>query len=846
MRVLVTFLIAGLLLFTVQPAFSAGTVSSGSKAVPADVQNLMGTGGPDDYGYTWIDSDEPGGPVFQWVDITGIGTEVTGLADDNSVGPFMIGFDFPYYWYTVDRFYIGSNGWISFSGSSGHNSAHPFARLPDTRPPNDLLCVLSGDIDFTKGGSCYYYTNNVDTLIVSWIDVSEFYPTPPTSHTFQVILTRADSSITYQYGEQIGDFSAGGSNAFSMGMENSTGTVGLNYFYNPRTVPPPDPPPFADSTAILFVPPDSTSFVAHDIGVVNGLTLQGKGIFLHPDSSSAVWSDLKNFGNQTENIYGGSAIIEDENSATVYTDSIVSTTSIAPSEEVRFDFTDPFIPGTAGQYTAIFGGHLPPGVDIVPANDVLEVEVQAVTYPGELLYDDNLADDGSSWSGDSSGYGNHFIPPIYPTKVQYALASIFQVDAPGYIIVSIYDDDGPGEAPGTILASDTVFVNTPGWKNIDFRADNVVITEGGFYVGVIVTLQSTLWFSMDNNPPRSKRGWELVGGWAPSRSMMENEVMIRAGVTYVFDAIDDVRVDNDGDFVPDLLGEEVFVSGVLTGAAEHYGADPAITYFQDPTGGIGLVATEDDSFPDRTEIIVRGTVGQVEGVTVIENVTDFQFVRYSAPLPTPVAITASDLADSSGEAFEGLFVTLGAARILTEYPDEGADGFVTVVDMAGDTATLFIDMDTDIDGTSAPMDTIVNIRGVVGQFAEETVPYDGYVLMPREENDITFATSIGDGDVPEVRLPTAFTLSQNFPNPFNPSTTVAFEIPGEKQRVSLVIYDIRGRRVKTLVDSELEPGSYKVNWNGRDEDGKTVSSGVYLYTLRGKEGTYTRKMTVLK
>jgi hypothetical protein len=848
MKVLVTSLIVGFLLFTVQPIHSAEAMGSGSKSMAGDDSPIMmGTGGPDDYGYTWIDSDEPGGPTFQWVDITGIGTQVTGLTDDNSVGPFLIGFDFPYYWYTVDRFFIGSNGWISFSGSAGHNSAHPFARLPDSRPPNDLLCVLTGDIDYTKGGTCYYYTNSTDTLIVSWIEAPEFYPTPPSSHTFQVIITRADSSITYQYGEQIGNFSAGGSNAFSMGMENSTGTIGLNYFYNPRATPPPDPPPFADSTVILFTPPDSTAFVVNDIGVVNGLTMEGKGVFLHPDSSEAVWSDLKNFGNQTETAYGASAIIEDEGSATVYTDSIiVSGTPIAPSEVMRFDFTTPFVPGTAGEYTAMFGGHLHPGPDLVPDNDVLEVEVQAVTYPGVLTWDDNLADDGSAWSGDSSGYGNEFIPPLYPTKVQNTTISIFQVDAPGFAIVSVHDDDGLGGAPGTILASDTLFVNAAGMLNVDFSDDNVVIDEGGFFISMIVISQGTLWFGVDNNPPRSKRGWEMVGGWAPSRSSAENDLMIRAGVTYVFDTMEDVRADADGDFVPDMLGEEVFVSGILTGAAEHYGPDPAVTFFQDMTGGVGLVATEDDSFPDRTEIIVTGTVGQVEGVTVIENVSSLQFVRYSAPLPTPVSITSSDLADSTGEAFEGLFATLERVRILSDFPDEGEDGFVTVVDESGDTATVFIDMDTDIDGTTAPTDTIVNITGVVGQFAQETVPYDGYVLMPREENDIEFATGIGDGDEPEVRLPTAFTLSQNYPNPFNPSTTVTFEIPGEKQHVSLVIYDIRGRRVKTLVDGELEPGTYKVNWNGRDEGGKTVSSGIYLYTLRSNEGTYTRKMTVLK
>ena len=117
---------------------------------------------------------------------------------------------------------------------------------------------------------------------------------------------------------------------------------------------------------------------------------------------------------------------------------------------------------------------------------------------------------------------------------------------------------------------------------------------------------------------------------------------------------------------------------------------------------------------------------------------------------------------------------------------------------------------------------------------------------------------IGDdlGD-PGIGLPAAYALYQNYPNPFNPMTTISFEIPdfartsipgaeGERQRVTLVIYDVRGRRVSTLIDSNLEPGSHRVVWNGRNDGGSAVSSGIYLYSLRCGEQSYTRKMVVRK
>jgi hypothetical protein len=98
-------------------------------------------------------------------------------------------------------------------------------------------------------------------------------------------------------------------------------------------------------------------------------------------------------------------------------------------------------------------------------------------------------------------------------------------------------------------------------------------------------------------------------------------------------------------------------------------------------------------------------------------------------------------------------------------------------------------------------------------------------------------------------LPKAYSLSQNYPNPFNPSTTIAFDIPaisGEKQSVNLTVYDIRGRRVRTLINSDLEPGSHKIHWHGRNDRGQSVASGIYLYTLKAGGEIFTRKMIVLK
>ena len=123
-----------------------------------------------------------------------------------------------------------------------------------------------------------------------------------------------------------------------------------------------------------------------------------------------------------------------------------------------------------------------------------------------------------------------------------------------------------------------------------------------------------------------------------------------------------------------------------------------------------------------------------------------------------------------------------------------------------------------------------------------TAAYGFYVL------DFT-PVAIEGGGAPEPGIPGNFLLHQNYPNPFNPETTISFDIPGEpgtKQQVRLIVYDLRGREVKTLVDSRCEPGSHRVVWDGRNERGEPVSSGIYFYSLTAGEHTTARKMIVMK
>jgi hypothetical protein len=109
--------------------------------------------------------------------------------------------------------------------------------------------------------------------------------------------------------------------------------------------------------------------------------------------------------------------------------------------------------------------------------------------------------------------------------------------------------------------------------------------------------------------------------------------------------------------------------------------------------------------------------------------------------------------------------------------------------------------------------------------------------------------------VAEAAAVTSYELAQNYPNPFwseatsrfagNPSTTINFALP-EAAQVSLKIYDIAGQLVQTLVDGVIEAGRHQVVWDGTNQHGVKVASGVYFYQLRAREFKQVRKMSLVR
>ena len=116
--------------------------------------------------------------------------------------------------------------------------------------------------------------------------------------------------------------------------------------------------------------------------------------------------------------------------------------------------------------------------------------------------------------------------------------------------------------------------------------------------------------------------------------------------------------------------------------------------------------------------------------------------------------------------------------------------------------------------------------------------------------EYTSVSSGGESSTKPVVLetedaPLVFSLSQNAPNPFNPETIISYVLP-QSEQVKLVIYNVLGQEIRTLVNALQPAGRYRVVWNSRDDFGRSVSSGIYLYQITAGEFTSTRKMLILK
>lgn len=547
---------------------------------------FAGSGGPDSYGYTWKDSDEPDGPVYSWIDITTTGTLVTGLGDDNIVGPFTMDTDHPFYWYGRKNVWIASNGYIAFNDG---NIASPFPIIPTAGGVNDYIAAFTSDLTFAGDGTtarCYFFDDS-DITIISYHNVpfwTAVFPGTTGDNTFQIILNKQDSTITIQY-----QFLSGltQNNDVLIGIESVVGSVGLQHSID--TYPP-------SNFAIRFYPPVESELMVTD-AAMNWNTRPGNGgeFLIRNGEPLALVANVQNTGNVDLSDFTVNG--EVRNAANqVQVSGSAQVPFVLAIQDVDVDYGVAFDPTTAGTYryastiTGISG-------ELASVNNAITQElvvVDTLLAVRDLKFT-GATDDGVGlgWDGGNGGVAMYIKPPYYPAFASATLARIASTTGVSGYSMKVYDDNGLNGTPGILL--DSVTINAAdvliGDQVIPLNSP-LTITGGGVYV---------LWYmngpginiAEDIVAPFSLQTYEVLGNyWARYRDRENGDFHI--GIRLTQTPVYDIGVNG---FFGIAAGQEI--NGPITVRAwvTNYGNQPATGFPVSYRFGNGTPVTQQYTGP---------------------------------------------------------------------------------------------------------------------------------------------------------------------------------------------------------------------------------------------------------
>ncbi len=326
----------------------------------------------------------------------------------------------------------------------------------------------------------------------------------------------------------------------------------------------------------------------------------------------------------------------------------------------------------------------------------------------------------------------------------------------------------------------------------------------------------------------------------------------------------------------DLNGDgfDDWVVGAVSDNTGGSGAGLALVYKggRGGTPGRGWLATGDFDSDGGTDLVVIN--GDTDTVSVLMNDPNHIFVDTDSPVSEIFTVSGHPIAVASGDVDGDGALDLAILRETQEdvaiYLGNGDGTFQPgAVVMVGPSVSGFALAPRDVYLEDVDLDGVLDLITVLSAWGGVSIRHgvgDGsfqqaaYYVSAELASDVAFGDITGDGlmdmvisdelsaavsvhfhsggsaakvlatDVPSTPTAIAPLLAQNFPNPFNPRTEIRYDLP-VGGRAKLEIFDIRGRKVKTLVDSKLPPGSQKAIWDGRDAHGGEVAAGVYLYRL---------------
>jgi hypothetical protein len=273
---------------------------------------------------------------------------------------------------------------------------------------------------------------------------------------------------------------------------------------------------------------------------------------------------------------------------------------------------------------------------------------------------------------------------------------------------------------------------------------------------------------------------------------------------------------------------------------------------QDATAGIvafqssGPYRTAIDSGRVRMgdRLRITGTLTEFNSLKELSPISSFEVLSRDNALPAAQLVTLAEIV-ANGEAYESELIRLESLSINPAGDAAFVAGKTYMITDASDQSGAVAlrtptASDTNIEGVPIPTGAAL-FEGVLGQFNSAN-PAAGYQLSPILPTDVSTMTGVEEKD---AKLPERFALWQNYPNPFNPTTIIRYDLP-RSSHVQLVIYNLLGKVVRTLVDAKEASGFKQVTWDGANDAGERVTSGIYIYRIEAEGFAATRKPTLLR
>ncbi len=743
--------------------------------------------GPDEYGYYCYDSYDVGydfAPVYNWIEIDptygGSGTSLN-LYDNGDTGDtedVSLPFSFNFYGIPYNMISVCSNGWIAPGGSS--QASFMNSPIPGPQGPSPMIAPFWDDLKTSTGNVFYYHDTSLHMFIIEWSHLQN--DEDNYEETFQMMILdpvyystpTGDAEIIFQYkvinNTSAGNYPGNHGQYSSVGLEDHTGTIGLEYTFNNSY--PTAAKPLQNELALKFT---TEGLIIQDPPIAN-LSHDSFDIVLLPGGSDTKYLEISNSGelNLVYNIVKNyENPVDGSGGPDAY--GYVWNDNYEPNGPV-YNWRDISAIGTEVTFT-----HNDVGTDLMP------IGFDFILY-GSFYSEFRINPNGWIGFGDDNEEWNNLSLP-HP-------------DSPRPALIPFWDDLDPLQggnvyyysSPDSLVVWFDNVIHFPGTYNgvYDFE---IIIYENGDVLYQYRSMEGTIdsaTIGLQNEEGNTALQMTYNG------SFVEDNYAV-----YIERIIDWVELDQTFGYIP---GGEMHLITIDVSAEELNIGDFLCNL---------LITTND---PEASSIILPINLHIVTEVPIIslsEDALDFGIVQ--------VGDDASDTLYVSNLGEVDLEVT-----DITNGIVEFSASPVSFVVAAGGTQPV-----------------VVTFNPQEEQLYEDVLIIESNDIINSQYEVLLSGTGFEPTGMDD-QVPLVTKVGQNYPNPFNPETTIAFSIADNAQKAKLEIFNIKGQKVKTLVNETLEVGRYNVVWTGTDNSGRKVSSGVYFYKFDAEDYHKVNKMLLIK